>query len=131
MSIKKLFDNCQKMLQSIKNVPEEVVITAAPTFDDMINKVRDWGAARLITTNSNPQAQLLKCVSELGELADATLQKNNPEMVDGLGDVFVTLIMYAETAGLCPWECLARAYDEIKDRKGHLTPEGVFVKEDA
>ncbi|NBO20264.1 MAG: hypothetical protein EBV03_13795, partial [Proteobacteria bacterium] len=82
------------MLQSIKNVPEEVVITAAPTFDDMINKVRDWGAARLITTNSNPQAQLLKCVSELGELADATLQKNNPEMVDGLGDVFVTLIMY-------------------------------------
>jgi hypothetical protein len=26
-------------------------------------------------------------------------------------------------------DCLAAAYDEIKDRKGTLTPEGVFLKE--
>jgi hypothetical protein len=26
-------------------------------------------------------------------------------------------------------DCLKGAYNEIKDRKGHLTKEGVFVKE--
>ena len=26
-------------------------------------------------------------------------------------------------------ECLGGAYNEIKDRKGYLTPEGIFVKE--
>jgi hypothetical protein len=130
MSIKKLFDGCQKMLQSINSVPENVVVTAVPTFDDLIADVRQWGDDRLITKNSTPQAQLLKCMSELGELADGTLKKNKREMMDGLGDVFVTLIMYAETAELCPWECLTLAYNEIKDRKGHLTPEGVFVKEE-
>jgi len=25
--------------------------------------------------------------------------------------------------------CLENAYNEIKDRKGYLTPEGIFVKE--
>jgi NTP pyrophosphatase (non-canonical NTP hydrolase) len=27
-------------------------------------------------------------------------------------------------------DCLQLAYDTIKDRKGHLTPEGIFVKEE-
>ena len=26
-------------------------------------------------------------------------------------------------------ECINQAYDEIKDRKGYLTPEGTFIKE--
>lgn len=112
-------------------IPAQPLVEPAPlTLDELVEKVGDWGAERQITTNSTPQAQLLKCMSELGELADATLKDDSCGIVDGLGDVLVTLVMYAETQGLNLRHCLECAYDEIKDRKGHLTPEGVFVKEE-
>jgi hypothetical protein len=41
----------------------------------------------------------------------------------------VTLIMGCATADIDLVSCLELAYNEIKDRKGHLTPEGIFVKE--
>lgn len=101
-----------------------------PTLDELYYKTMEWGEERLITVNSTPQAQLLKCMSELGELADATLKDDRGEIVDGLGDVLVTLVMYATIQRLDLAVCLESAYNEIKDRKGHLTPEGVFVKEE-
>ena len=51
--------------------------------------------------------------------------------MDGIGDVLVTLIIVAELERLGVDECLAAAYNEIKDRRGRLTAEGVFVKEEA
>jgi hypothetical protein len=44
--------------------------------------------------------------------------------------VLVTLIIYARLQGVSLAYCLESAYREIKDRRGHLTPEGVFVKEE-
>jgi NTP pyrophosphatase (non-canonical NTP hydrolase) len=96
---------------------------------DLVEKVEQWGRDRCIIPNSTPQAQLLKSMSEMGELADATLKSDVPEIVDGIGDVLVTLILYAALQNLDIEDCLASAYDEIKDRKGTLTPEGVFVKD--
>jgi NTP pyrophosphatase (non-canonical NTP hydrolase) len=96
---------------------------------DLINKVESWARDRQITPNSTPQAQLMKTVSELGELADATLKNDREGIVDGVGDVLVTLIIYAALQGVSIEDCLASAYGEIKDRRGTLTPEGVFCKE--
>lgn len=117
-----------KELQSSGAIPTPEL---PPSLDQLVERVGQWGDDRLITVNSTPQAQLLKCMSELGELADATLKDNRDEIVDGVGDVLVTLVMYAATQDppLDLAHCLECAYDEIKDRKGHLTPEGVFVKE--
>lgn len=100
------------------------------TLDDLILAVEDWAAARRIVPNSTPQAQLMKTMSELGELADATLKNDLAEKVDGLGDVLVTLIIYAKLSGLSLRDSLDSAYQTIKDRRGYLTPEGVFVKEE-
>lgn len=100
------------------------------TLDELILAVEDWAAARKIVPNSTPQAQLMKTMSELGELADATLKNDVPEKVDGLGDVLVTLIIYAQLSGLSLRGSLESAYETIKDRRGYLTPEGVFVKEE-
>jgi NTP pyrophosphatase (non-canonical NTP hydrolase) len=97
---------------------------------DLIDNVEQWGRDRKIIPNSTPQAQLLKSMSEMGELADATLKKDVPEIVDGIGDVLVTLILYAALQNLDIEDCLESAYNEIKDRRGTLTPEGVFVKHD-
>jgi NTP pyrophosphatase (non-canonical NTP hydrolase) len=68
-------------------------------------------------------------MSEMGELGDATLKKDVPEIVDGIGDVLVTLILYAALQSLDIEDCLESAYNEIKGRKGTLTPEGVFCKD--
>lgn len=125
-NIKKFFNNKSAELAEALSTREP----APPSLDELVQKVDQWGADRLILVNSTPQAQLLKCVSELGELADATLEDDELEIIDGLGDVLVTLVMYAGTMGLNLRDCLESAYEEIKDRKGYLTPEGVFVKEE-
>jgi hypothetical protein len=51
------------------------------------------------------------------------------EIADGIGDVLVTLILFAKLSDLNIRGCLESAYDTIKDRKGTLMPNGVFVKE--
>lgn len=90
-----------------------------------------WAEARQIIPNAKPATQLGKTVSELGELFDAEIKGDTAGIVDGIGDVLVTLIIYANLHGLTLEGCLAAAYDEIKDRKGTLLPNGVFVKEAA
>jgi NTP pyrophosphatase (non-canonical NTP hydrolase) len=99
------------------------------TWDELITAVEQWAEARQIIPNSTPEAQLLKCMSELGELADARLKHDMLEIADGIGDVLVTLILFAKLSDLNIRGCLESAYDTIKDRKGTLMPNGVFVKE--
>ena len=98
-------------------------------FETLEQDLLRWAEARKIIPNSTPNVQLLKTVSELGELADATIKGDDDEIADGVGDVLVTLIIYCALQNIDPIVCLASAYDTIKDRKGTLTPEGVFVKE--
>jgi NTP pyrophosphatase (non-canonical NTP hydrolase) len=100
-------------------------------YSDLVDAVESWASDRKIIQNSTPIVQLMKTVSELGELSDATLKDDKDGIVDGLGDVLVTLIIFARMRGLSLERCLASAYDTIKDRKGYLTPEGVFVKQEA
>ena len=57
-------------------------------------KIIQWAEARKIIPNSNPESQLLKAVSEMGELADATIKKDQEAVVDAVGDVMVCLINY-------------------------------------
>lgn len=92
-------------------------------------EVLRWAEARRIIPNSTPQNQLLKTMSELGELADAVIKNDQQAIVDGFGDVLVTLIIAADLAGLNLTTCLEHAYEQIKDRKGTLLPNGIFVKE--
>lgn len=99
------------------------------TFAQLEDAVKQWARDRKIIPNSNPKMQLLKTVSELGELADATAKGDAEGIVDGIGDVLVTLIIYAELSGLTLTECLYEAFLTIKDRRGTLTSDGIFVKE--
>ena len=91
--------------------------------------VIQWAEARKIIPNSKPHTQLLKAVSEMGELADAEIKGDLAGVVDGIGDVLVCLVIYCALHDLDLTGCLEVAYDEIKNRKGTLQPNGVFVKE--
>jgi NTP pyrophosphatase (non-canonical NTP hydrolase) len=92
-------------------------------------KIIQWSEARKIIPNSTPDTQLLKAMSELGELADATIKKDHEGIIDGVGDVVVCLINYCALQNIDLVTCLESAYEQIKNRKGTLLPSGVFVKE--
>lgn len=99
------------------------------SYRDMELQVIRWAEARRIITNATPTSQLLKAVSEMGELADAEGKRNIDEIKDAVGDVVVCLINYCALRDIDLVECLAGAYDQIKDRKGTLMPDGTFVKD--
>ena len=88
-----------------------------------------WGEKRGIIQNSDSKTQLLKAFSEMGELADAITKRNHDAIIDGLGDVLVCLTMVAAIEDVDLKQCFLSAYEEIKDRKGFLNKEGVFVKD--
>jgi NTP pyrophosphatase (non-canonical NTP hydrolase) len=91
-------------------------------------KVLRWAEERRIIPNATPHSQLLKAVSEMGELCDAEGKRDRPAIEDAVGDVMVCLINYCALHDLDITQCLAGAYAQIKDRKGTLMPDGTFVK---
>lgn len=99
------------------------------TFESLRYDVIRWAGERRIIPNATPVSQLLKMVAEMGELADAEGKRDMAKIRDGVGDVLVCLINYCALREIDPVSCLAEAYDEIKDRRGHLMPDGTFVKE--
>lgn len=101
------------------------------SFSAIEIEVIRWSEARGIIANSDSKTQLLKAFSEMGELADAINKRDIEGIKDGLGDVLVCLINVAAIEDLDLTRCLAHAYNEIKDRKGYLNKEGVFIKEEA
>ena len=92
-------------------------------------KILQWSEQRKIIPNSTPEVQLLKAMSEMGELADATIKKDKEAIVDAVGDVMVCLINYCALQDLNLVDCMEVAYDQIKNRKGTLLPNGLFVKD--
>jgi len=91
-------------------------------------QVLQWAEARRIIPNATPASQLLKAVSEMGELADAEGKRDLDAIKDAVGDVMVCLINYCALRDLDLVQCLEGAYEQIKDRKGTLMPDGTFVK---
>lgn len=90
-----------------------------------------WSEARRIIPNSTPLAQTKKAMEEIGELYDALTDGDIEAARDGIGDTVVCLINVCALMNVDLVECLIDAYAEIKDRKGHMNEEGIFVKETA
>jgi NTP pyrophosphatase (non-canonical NTP hydrolase) len=101
------------------------------SYSELELQIVRWAEARGIIQNSDAKTQLLKAVSEMGELADAVNKKVMAGIKDGVGDVLVCLINVCAILDISVTDCLSLAYNEIKDRKGFLTKEGVFIKEGA
>lgn len=152
-------------------------------FEEFKSNVQRWAKERGIYEHSTSEAQLMKALSELGELSDAII-KNDPHGIsDGVGDVAVCLVNAAYIAQVDPdwdlipfknltavcvgelaieigkaiaddnsfdfdncmsWlddiainngfelaECFDQAWNDIKDRKGHMVAGGAFVKDES
>lgn len=95
---------------------------------ELIENVENWADDKGLLRPESTLPQCLKVVEEVGELAKATLKKDEAGIKDGIGDAVVTLIILARQNGTTVGECLEIAYNEIKDRKGKMVG-GSFIKE--
>ena len=66
-------------------------------------------------------------MQELGELSDSVCK--GKDIKDDIGDMLVVMLNITTRNGITLSECLARAWDDIKDRKGKMV-DGIFVKEE-
>lgn len=98
------------------------------TFEELESLIADWGKSRGLIPGDS-RAQLLKTVEEVGEVASALAKGRREELIDGVGDVIVTLILLARIEGFSVTQALEQAYAEIRDRKGRLV-DGIFIKDE-
>lgn len=126
--VKVSFDSDDSFFYPLHLVEQYLVPDKLTTFDENINNVIIWASSRGLLTPQNANKQMLKVMEEIGETASALAKGKQDELIDGIGDSFVTLIILSRQLGLDPAYCLDRAWNEIKDRQGK-TVNGVFIKE--
>ena len=131
----KNLENLKKNERSI--YPGDATITVNETVADgpcthtnqipEFQQIRDWATERGLYSKGDAKTQYLKLQEEAGEVARAILKSDQPEIIDGLGDVLVVLINLAHLCGYKLEDCLAEAYDVISKRSGKMV-NGTFVK---
>lgn len=99
------------------------------SYRGLETKILIWGDARGITKHGTAEGQAKKAVEEAEELLAAVRAGDRDGAIDAIGDTLVTLIMTGSLLDLDVVDCLHHAYNQIKDRKGHMGPDGIFHKE--
>ena len=98
------------------------------TLEEFETKIVEWGTQRGILPDVDMFAQFNKTMEEIQELEQAILAQHKTEVRDAIGDIFVTLVMQTRAWDMDMNECVAQAWNDIKDRKGKMVG-GQFVKE--
>ncbi len=96
-----------------------------PSHFDLI---REWAETRGLYNEGDPKTQTLKLMEEAGEICRAVLKKDEPEIIDGIGDCVVVLTNLAHLCDTSIEECIEAAYNEIKGRSGKMV-NGTFKKD--
>ena len=94
-----------------------------------IERIQKWAYDVGIYEHSTVQAQALKAVSEMGEVADAVIKHDLTALEDGIGDVIVCLVNLAYMSGLDIEDAFAKVTDEVTARRGRMVAGGAFVKD--
>ena len=90
--------------------------------------IRDWAENRGLYSKGDAKTQYIKLQEEAGELAQAILKDDQPEVIDAIGDMVVVLTNLAHLRGVSIEHCIESAYNVINKRKGSMV-NGTFVKE--
>lgn len=122
----------------ITDVPRliENIVTRVPgaSYVSMTNikfdAIREWANERGLIQNGNSITQVTKLFEEGGELAAAILRDDKPKIQDAIGDCVVVLTNLASINGWMIEDCIAMAYEEIKNRKGRTCDNGNFLKDE-
>ena len=88
--------------------------------------IKQWHIDRNLIDGATDKDQVCKLIQEVGELSDSVCKGR--DVSDDIGDCIVVLINIAVRNELTLEQCMAQAYNDIKDRKGRMV-DGIFVKE--
>lgn len=92
------------------------------------DEILQWAEDKGIFTHGNPLAQSRKTLEETVELVNAVHESDYDEVIDAVGDIYVTLLIQCEMQGISMEKCIDQAYGVIAKRKGQMI-NGMFVKE--
>ena len=95
-------------------------------MEELVKQVAQWHHDRNLIEGATDKDQFCKLIQEAGELSDNICK--GKDVSDDIGDMIVVLINIAERNNLTLKECLEKAWDDIKDRKGKMV-DGIFIKE--
>lgn len=90
--------------------------------------VEAWAEEKGIFEKATPARQMDKTIEEVMELKKAIHENDREGIIDGIGDVMVTLIIQTKMQNLTIEECLNHAYEIISKRTGKMI-DGQFVKD--
>ena len=120
------------------NNPSQTILTGAlsptgmredtPRSVSQFDLIREWAETRGLYNEGDPKTQTLKLMEEAGEICRAVLKKDEPEIIDGIGDCVVVLTNLAHLCDTSIEECIEAAYNEIKGRTGKMD-NGTFKKD--
>ena len=94
---------------------------------NIFDLIRQWAEDKGIYKSGDARTQYVKLMEEAGELAQAILKNDEPEVIDAIGDMVVVLTNLAKLMGHNIEDCINSAYDVIKSRQGKMI-NGTFVK---
>lgn len=97
------------------------------SMNNLIKQVEQWSIDKGLD-KGNSYTQYAKSSEEMGEVAAALCRNDVDELKDGIGDVVITLIILAQQNDMTLYECLEQAYEEIKNRTGVMSKDGLFIK---
>ena len=122
-------------LETVHGVKQDIVFSSYPegmtveenlSTDEYVKKIVGWHHDRNLIDGSTDKDQFAKLIQEAGELSDSICK--GKDVSDDIGDMMVVLLNIAERNKLSIKDCLAKAWNDIKDRKGRMI-DGIFVKE--
>ena len=111
-----------------KHTPKPKYNTSVDKIPNRFELIRMWAKDRGLYDKGNSHTQYVKLIEEAGELAQAILKQDKPEIQDAIGDMVVVLTNLAELEGFTIEDCIDSAYTEISTRRGKML-NGTFVKQ--
>lgn len=103
-------------------------MTNTTDLNKLTSAIKLWSTERNLHTQDH-KMQTLKVGEEVGELFKAIVKNDEAQIIDAVGDTYVTLVILCQQLGIEIADCVSAAYNEIKDRRGKLV-DGTFVKEE-
>ena len=113
---------------SLKNTTNSTYPEKLYSYQDQFELIRQWATDKGIYKSGDARTQYVKLMEEAGELAQAILKNDEPEVIDAIGDMVVVLTNLAKLRGHNIEDCIGSAYDVIKSRQGKMI-NGTFVKQ--
>jgi len=113
---------------SLKDTTNSTYPEKLYSYQNQFELIREWADDKGIYKSGDARTQYVKLMEEAGELAQAILKNDEPEVIDAIGDMVVVLTNLAKLRGHNIEDCISSAYDVIKSRQGKMI-NGTFVKQ--